>query len=244
MRIVKWILLLMFLISLILFSSALGPGLKADHSNQSKPNNNAFNAEKLIEKNHGLPLVVIDAGHGGTEKGAPEESIKEKDLNLAIALKLQQLLEKNHINVIMTRTDDSHVSLYERVLIANQSQADLFISIHNNWFPDKTMRGTMTLYYTYYKDNPAGSFNSKKFAAMLNHEMVKELDTNNLGIIPRHDLVVLKYTSMPAVLVEVACLSNRQDRHLTGRKDFVDKTAYSIYNGLLKAIKEIKKSNY
>lgn len=212
---------------------------KAKYEIQNQLHNNALNIEKQIVKNK-KPIIVIDPGHGGHEQGAPENRIKEKDLNLAIALKLRNMLkEENKIQVVMTREDDKSVELHDRVKMANDLNADLFLSIHNNWFPDKDIRGSMTLYYTYYKNTPGSSFDSRRFAVIMNEVMVKELKTNNLGIIPRDDLVVIKYTSMPAVLVEITCLSNKHDRAMLQSKDFIEKAAKSLYTGLVRALEEL-----
>lgn len=78
--------------------------------------------------------VVIDAGHGGKDAGAVGRTAKEKDINLAVALELGKLIEKNHpdVKVIYTRKTDVFVELNERANIANKAKADLFISVHTN----------------------------------------------------------------------------------------------------------------
>lgn len=102
------------------------------------------NAEKA--ERWTLDTVVIDAGHGGHDPGAVANGIKEKDINLAVALKLGAYLEKFlKVNVVYTRTDDNFVELQERGHIANQAGAKLFISIHANSAPySKSVRGTET----------------------------------------------------------------------------------------------------
>ncbi|NMB95523.1 MAG: N-acetylmuramoyl-L-alanine amidase, partial [Clostridiaceae bacterium] len=92
-------------------------------------------------------LVVIDAGHGGSEPGTIYKGLIEKNVNLDIALKLNDLLKKNNIKTYMIREDDSYVSLYERAYIANKLNASLFLSIHNNALENNpSFDGTMTLY--------------------------------------------------------------------------------------------------
>jgi N-acetylmuramoyl-L-alanine amidase len=87
-----------------------------------------------IPKTNGKWVIVIDPGHGGRDSGAPGSFSKEKNINLAIALKTAKYIRENikDVKVILTRDDDSTVDLIERPKIANRNNADLFISIHTN----------------------------------------------------------------------------------------------------------------
>jgi N-acetylmuramoyl-L-alanine amidase len=91
-------------------------------------------------------VIVIDAGHGGKDPGALGPLSKEKNINLAIALKTGEYLEQNmtNIKVLYTRKTDVFVGLKERAEFANKNKADLFISIHSNWAGTKTIRGAET----------------------------------------------------------------------------------------------------
>jgi len=91
-------------------------------------------------------VIVIDAGHGGKDPGALGSVSKEKNINLAIALKTGEYLEKNmkNVNVLYTRNSDVFVGLKERAEFANKNKADLFISIHSNWISNKNIKGTET----------------------------------------------------------------------------------------------------
>jgi len=95
----------------------------------------------------GIRTVVIDAGHGGRDPGAVGKKGKEKDIALSIALKVGNYIEENvpDVKVIYTRKKDVFVELMDRAEIANQAEADLFISIHVNAVPGPTARGTLTL---------------------------------------------------------------------------------------------------
>ncbi len=105
----------------------------------------ALTTEEKAEK-WTLDTVVIDAGHGGHDSGAVANGVKEKDVNLAVALKLGSYLERIlKVNVVYTRTDDNFVELQERGHIANEAGAKLFISIHANSAPySKSVKGTET----------------------------------------------------------------------------------------------------
>jgi len=99
------------------------------------------------EPKRGIQTVVIDAGHGGKDPGAVGKIAREKDLTLKIALKVGQYIEENmeDVEVIYTRKSDVSVELWKRAEIANEAEADLFISIHVNAHPRTSARGTLTL---------------------------------------------------------------------------------------------------
>ncbi|MCX6333671.1 MAG: N-acetylmuramoyl-L-alanine amidase [Bacteroidia bacterium] len=116
------ILIFLFLIPSISYSSSINP------------------------KANGKWLIVIDPGHGGMDSGAPGAFSKEKNINLAIALKTAKYIRENKkdVTVILTRDDDSTLDLYERPKIANRNNADLFISIHANGVKSKSVTGAET----------------------------------------------------------------------------------------------------
>ena len=239
MKIIKIVLLFIIItVSSFIITSAHTESL-TKYPKENQIYDDFLNTEQVTLNNRRPFLVVIDAGHGGIEKGAPESTINEKDLNLSIALKLKDLLCKNDIKIIMTREQDVNVGLIERTELANKSKADLFVSIHHNWFLDREINGTMTLYYPYSNNIPDNKLNSKRFAVIVNETLVNNLKTKDLGIVPRKDLVVLKYTSMPAILVEIGYLSNNHDRTIIQNKDFVNLTAKSLCSGILKALNEL-----
>lgn len=98
------------------------------------------------QKRNAVRTVVIDAGHGGHDPGAMGQKAKEKNINLSIALKLGNLIQRNYkdVRVIYTRDKDYFVELYRRAEIANENKADLFICIHCNANPSKLLKGTET----------------------------------------------------------------------------------------------------
>jgi len=97
-------------------------------------------------KTDGKWVIVIDPGHGGIDPGALGSFSKEKNINLAIALKTAEYIRENikNVNVVLTRNDDYTVDLIERPRIANKNNADLFISIHTNWAKSKSVMGAET----------------------------------------------------------------------------------------------------
>ncbi len=193
----------------------------------------------LTPAKEGERLVVIDAGHGGVDPGAPGGSTCEKDVNLDIALKLEKLLRAKNINTFMLRQDDTFVGLYDRPYIANALNAALFLSIHNNSFDKSTAKGTETLYYPEKAGDKA--FTGQKFAQLIQNSLMSTLDTYNRKTISRPGLVVLKYTNMPSSLAEIGFLTNPDDLKRLVSQDFQQKTAEALCDAIVKSLDQINK---
>ncbi|HEX2927379.1 MAG TPA: N-acetylmuramoyl-L-alanine amidase [Ruminiclostridium sp.] len=170
------------------------------------------------------PLVVIDPGHGGSEPGAGSGSIIEKDITLQISLKVEKLLNEKHIDNILTRKNDTYVSLEDRTKLANEKKCSLFVSIHNNSFTDPSSNGILT---TYNPNSPTGESNAKIMQSKL-----KTLGMYNRDIMPRPNLYVLRHTDMPALLLEIGFISNKSDFKLLTDSDFQVKCAKHIVSGI------------
>lgn len=183
-------------------------------------------------------LVVIDAGHGGTEPGAVYGKLMEKDLNLDIAIRLNELLKAKNIKTYMIREDDSFVGLYERAFIANSLNAKLFLSIHNNAIGDPNFDGTMTLYNV--KSSEGRDFNSYNFARIIQNSLLKTLGSKNRNLRERPDLVVLKATKMPAALAEIAFLTNKGDRNKLQTPEYRQKVAQALCDAIIESLSKVK----
>lgn len=179
-------------------------------------------------------LIVVDAGHGGKDPGALSASKRrEKDLNLSISLKLNQSLQSLGYNTIMTRDTDEFIDLYERARIANDNYADIFVSIHGNAHDNKSISGIQVLYC------PATQSEKKEvdqhpFAKLIMDELLKATGAVDKGIIQRPNLVVLRETKMPAVLVETGFLSNAVEDKLL----FTEEYQYKIVDAIIKGIEK------
>ena len=149
------------------------------------------------------PLIIIDAGHGGIDPGSDSQGILEKDINLEIALKLQEVLIENGYAVLMTREDDSSLELRERSDFANEQEADLFISLHQNCYAQDESVNGIEVYY-----NSDKTTNDQQLAQMIQEALINETGAKNRGIRSDNGLVVTRETKMPAVLVETAFISN------------------------------------
>ncbi len=178
--------------------------------------------------------IVIDPGHGGRDCGAVNRStgLMEKDLNLDISLKLQSLLVKAGFNAILTRTEDRDVTwdgspdrieLAARADVGNNLQADVFLSIHNDSSNNKNLNGTCTYYYKDIDYN---------LACKIQENLVSKLNIANRGL-KKANFYVVKHTKMPAVLIEVAFMSNKQNVRLLADPEFRAKAAEGIYQGLM-----------
>lgn len=183
--------------------------------------------------------VVVDPGHGGADPGAiGATGTYEKNNTLAVGLNLAGLLRSAGARVILTRSTDvtaaagtySELSdLQARTKIANDQQADLFISLHNDSFSNPAAGGTTT----YYSSASSVAAQSKAFADSLQGELVKVITIANRGV-KDAGFYVIKNTKMPAVLVEVGFISNPVEEQLLGSPDFQSKAALGIYRGILK----------
>ena len=171
--------------------------------------------------------IAIDAGHGGSDYGATYNGRAEKDDNLKLALAVGDILEKNGIDVVYTRTTDEYETPFKKATDANNANADYFVSIHRNSSPTPNQyTGVETLVY-----NNSGI--KSQMAANINSELEKA-GFKNLGITERPNLVVLKRTRMPAVLVEAGFINNDKDNE-TFDKNF-NQIANGIADGILKTL--------
>lgn len=173
----------------------------------------------------GKKLVVIDAGHGGSDPGAISVTKKkEKDFNLAVVLKVQELLkQESDIDFVLTRSSDTYPTLQDRVKIANDLNADLFISVHAN-----SGSATATGVETYYTRSE-----SKALANVMHKYLVESSGLKDRGVRTK-SLHVTRETKMPAVLLECGYLSNKSDDAVLYTADFQNRVA----EGIVKGIKE------
>ena len=163
--------------------------------------------------NPGQVTMVIDAGHGGSDIGAPGNGMKEKNLNLAIVLGAKKYFDNDsRFKVYYTRTSDTFPSLSDRYTLANNNNVDLFLSVHINSYSDPSSNGTETLYnLDRNKLTTKNGITSKDFAMAMQKAVVSTTGFRNRGIVSRPNLQVLKYTKMPACLIEYGFISNNRE---------------------------------
>lgn len=137
-------------------------------------------------------LIVIDAGHGDEDPGSSISNVDEKDLNLQIALKLKSALEEEGYEVMMTRSDDTYLTLTERAEFANEVEADLFISIHQNSYIDDSTVSGIEVYY----NESTKTESDEVLAQFIQTELVETTGARDRGIRAYDELVVTRKTEM------------------------------------------------
>ncbi|AWB44942.1 N-acetylmuramoyl-L-alanine amidase [Paenibacillus sp. CAA11] len=177
------------------------------------------------EGKEGQRLVVIDAGHGGSDPGAGSITNRnEKEFTLAVALKVQKLLEQESwLDVVMTRDDDTYPTLQKRVKLANDLNADVFVSIHGNKVDANPIPNGVETHYT--------NKNSQNLARIMQKYMLEATGLKDRGLKPGN-LYVTKNTKMPAVLLECGFLSNPTDEKAMYTEEFQQSLAEGIVAGL------------
>lgn len=213
-------------------------GMEGDKYLSMNPESSAENKVHTQEKSSEV-IVVLDPGHGGEDLGTYYGDLYEKNINLDISKRMGDILEKSGIKVVLTRESDVFVGLRERSDMANNIGATLFISVHNNRMPGNSgYKGTETL-YTVPEKRDDGKMDGERLAALVQRELVKNLGTENNGIIYRPDLSVLHRTQMPAVIAEVGYVSNYSDRQKLLSSNFRQKAAEALSFAVQKALKEM-----
>lgn len=178
--------------------------------------------------------VALDAGHGGSDPGAVYNDRQEKDDTLDLTLAVGDILKKNGVDVFYTRTNDEYETPFKKATDANNSGADLFVSIHRNSSEKPNQySGVETLVY-----NDSG-FKSE-VARNINNQL-ENVGFKNLGVDTRKNLVVLKRTKMPAVLVEAGFINNEKDNYIFDQE--FDKVANAIADGILESIPASARNN-
>ena len=157
--------------------------------------------------------VAIDPGHGGPHSGvAGPSGLLEKDVNLHVALALQEILRSWGVRVVMTRENDVSLSMEveddiaARRRLANVSNAELLISIHSNYCSNSDVRGFQVWVPKAVEGARDGQ--NRALAARVRSELVRFWGQHDLGTRDDHDLLLLREAACAAVLVELECLSN------------------------------------
>ncbi|MCQ2957540.1 MAG: N-acetylmuramoyl-L-alanine amidase [Candidatus Gastranaerophilales bacterium] len=173
-------------------------------------------------------VIVIDAGHGGKDSGAVSGKMYEKDPALKMALLVQKGLEAKGAKIIMTRKDDTFVSLQDRVSISNYENADLFVSIHLNSSEKSNINGIETHWY---KEN------SREFARCVQNHLMKNIKANDRGLF-KSMFYVINHTTAPAILVETGFISNAQERTELFEDERQKATAKAIVDGIIEFVQK------
>ncbi len=212
----------------------------------SNPSFNTSKEKKKAPVKISLNKVVIDAGHGGTDIGASyknedgEFEIKEAPINLDIAKRVKSYLEKEGLDVVMTRSTDTYVALADRVEKSINSGACIFVSIHCNAMENSPeTKGSMVFY------DQNSEYDSKINPKTLSNNILSNVISNtefvDKGVRDGSTLYVLKKNLIPAVLVETAFITNDEDRENLNDEKVREKIAKGIAEGIIKTINSVNK---
>ena len=204
---------------------------------------NAMRETGMRADDSGRLCVVVDAGHGGDDPGKiGTAGTLEKEINLAIAKRLEALLKQADVAVVMTRTDNNGLydenasgkkvqDMKRRVSMMEEAKADLAVSIHQNSYPDPAIKGAQVFYYT-------SSVEGKQLAKRLQERLVKGLDPQNHRQAKANDsYYLLKKTACPIVIVECGFLSNPQEEALLTDSVYQERVAWNIFMGIMQELK-------
>ena len=216
------------------------------------------------ENTDGDFVILLDAGHGGSDPGACHNGGKtleeqEKTYTLKIMLKLMELLEDTKgIEVRASRTTDVFIDREGRIdYVLDNEDADMLVSIHINSLANKAYKGTMVLYYNKPNEKEDSGITSKEIALLVKDNLVEDLDLVDRGVVSRNDLWILEQnaagkisetvgeirpvTNLPAILCELCFISNEEDFAKLQTEEFQEGAALAIYNGILAAKEQMGK---
>ena len=184
--------------------------------------------------------IVLDAGHGGWDPGKTgTNGENEKVLNLAVVEKLAEYLEQGGAKVILTRSSDDALAsgkkadMAERRKIANETGADILVSIHQNAFPSARAKGAQVFYHS-------SSEKGKLLAEGVQESLRSRVDGSNIRMAKENkDYYILRTTEIPAVIVECGFLSNAEEEKLLNDAAYQEKLAWAIYCGILDYFEKI-----
>ncbi|SDF13538.1 N-acetylmuramoyl-L-alanine amidase family protein [Sporomusa acidovorans] len=183
-------------------------------------------------------IIIVDAGHGGIDPGANRPGVIEKDINLAVALQLKEKLHHYGAKVVLSRQSDVdlspecdsekvrgryHRDLMARVEMAEESDADIFISIHANAVTNAKRHGAEAFFC-------AKSEAGKQLATSIQAELCTVTTTKRTA--QAADYFVLRRSRIPAALVEVGYITNIEERKLLQTPDYQQKLAEAIARGI------------
>lgn len=189
-------------------------------------------------------VVVLDAGHGGTDVGAigydetGKKVVFEKDVNLTVTLEVARILKEEGINVMLTRSEDSSLALSQRYNFSNTNNALLFVSIHHNSHETSAPSGALTLYSKAKDIKYPNLKSSKSIARSIQKHLSEATGLYDGGIRSEDELAVLRGTETSAVLVEVAFVSNYDDQKFILNEENLNKAAAGIAAGILEALED------
>lgn len=197
-------------------------------------------AEQLSQEPEPDKILVLDAGHGGTDEGAWDHSHKrmEKTYSLMIVKLLKEKFDQTPgVQVHYTRLKDEEITKKKRVALANKLKADAFVSIHCNAaeLGDNSSRGVETLYSK--RKTGKSQISNEKLARQIVDSLSTNTGLRNRGIIRRENLYLMHHSKVPTTIVEIGYISNKSDMKYLDSKKGRQKVVDGIYEGIMAALK-------
>lgn len=227
-----------YLIIVLFFGAghALQPPYKSAKGKKVSSHLNPFYTNPLPLNSPSLVLsrlIVLDPGHGGTDFGTQSISkprYQEKSLNLVTANFVREYLKQLGYHPLMTRRDDTFVSLEKRAQFANELQPAIFVSIHYNSAPSAEAEG-VEVYYYQSAENKSRTAKSKQLAQAVLKHVLKYTKAKSRGV--KHgNFAVIRETTMPAILIEGGFVTNTTEMERLKDPDYLKRLAWGITNGI------------
>jgi N-acetylmuramoyl-L-alanine amidase len=216
---------LCFILSVLAFVVSCSAGRRPSHHGVQ----GSYESSTLSSTDVLKPLIVLDAGHGGTDEGAKVNALLEKRIALTAAFLTKKHLEELGYRVIMTRSRDVFLPLQRRVSIANKTKGSLFVSLHFNSSPSADAQGIEVFYYD--SKELWRTRASKRLANCILYRTIDRTAAVSRGI-KQGNFHVIRETEMPAVLVEGGFMTHREERHRLRDKEYLDRLAIGIAQGI------------
>lgn len=227
------LIIMVFLLSLALYSLNIIRGDETQAANQQ-----GIQDQQVVQR-----TVILDPGHGGEDPGAVSDynGIKEKDVNLNIALAVKELLEKENYKVLMTREEDRleyntetrniiqkrREDLTRRKKMMDEAGADIVVSIHLNKFPQTQYFGAQTFF-------PPNFPESQKLAMSIQKSIRESVDPENKreALVKKDPIIILKDCKTTTAIVECGFLSNAEEEKKLGTKEYQEKISVAVKDGI------------
>jgi N-acetylmuramoyl-L-alanine amidase len=187
----------------------------------------------LKKRTNAKTVVMLDAGHGGEDFGTHSLSkprYQEKYLNMSAAMMVKHFLQQFGFEVLMTRSDDTFISLEQRAMLANEQKPRVFVSIHFNSAPSADAEGIEVFYFRN-EENKARMNKSKALAQSILDKTIQNTQAKSRGV--KHgNYAVIRETTMPAVLIEGGFLTNASEMEKIKNASYLKSLALGIAQGI------------
>lgn len=240
-----------FLVSILFCSAVMWSADIKEGDGESRIVSGKAVSETENEGTDKRPVIVIDAGHGGIDAGASgEDGTSEKDINLAIALKLKEAIEKYPVDVVLTREDGEELlegydgnggrkryDMENRKKIIDENEPALTVSIHLNSFPsDGSVCGAQVFYpknHDKRTEEQTGEQTSKVFADSVQRSLAEAVSgSETKEALTKNDIFLFQQIDSPIILVECGFLSNAEERENLKTAEYQEKLAEAIWDGI------------